>query len=94
MQVETGCLRQVGFAESHAAPVKHSKIKIENAIGMMKAYLKLTIVTTAKQMTSAHAVPRISAKVSARRPASCQANTATNTRKTEKKSPKPTKKSQ
>jgi len=61
---------------------------------MIKAYLKDKIVTAAKQMTSAHAVPRMSAKVRSGRPASCHANTAVNTRKTEKKSPKPTKKSQ
>jgi hypothetical protein len=55
--------RQVGLAESQAAAVKQSKIKIEKTIGTIKAYFRHTIVIAAKQMTSAHAVPRRSAKV-------------------------------
>ena len=86
--------REAGFAESHAAAVKQSKIRLEKTIGTMKAYLKPTIVTAAKHMTSAHAVPRMTAKVWRGRPPSCHANTAVNTRKMEKKNPKPTKKSQ
>ena len=86
--------RQAGFAESHAAAAKQSKIRIENTIGTTKAYLKAKIVTAAKQITSVHAVPRITAKLWRERPPSCHANTAVNTRKMEKKNPKPTKKSQ
>jgi len=59
---EPAATSQARFAESHAAAVKQSKIKIEKTIGMINAYLTLTIVTAEKQMTSAHAVPRMSAK--------------------------------
>jgi hypothetical protein len=82
------------FAESHAAAVKHTVITIANTTGAIKKYLQLKIVTAAKQMTSAHAGPRMSAKVSGARPPSCHANTAANTRNTETKRPNPTKKSQ
>ncbi len=85
---------QAGLAENHAAAVKQSKIRIEKTIGTIRAYLKPTIVTAAKHMTSVHAVPRMTANVWRGRPPSCHANIAVNTRKIEKKSPKPTKKSQ
>jgi hypothetical protein len=78
------------FAESHAAAVKHTVITIANTTGTIKKYLQLKIVTAAKQMTSAHAGPRMSAKVSGARPPSCHANTAANTRNTETKKPNPT----
>jgi hypothetical protein len=52
------------FAESHAAVVKNTVITIAKTMGAMKKYLQLKIVTTAKQMTSDHAGPRMSAKVS------------------------------
>ena len=86
--------RQAGFPTSQAAAVKHNRIRIERMIGTTKAYLKDKIVTVAKQITSVHAVPRITAKLWRERPPSCHANTAVNTRKMEKKNPKPTKKSQ
>ena len=64
------------FAESHAAAVKHKVIRIEKAMGRMKRYLQLTTVMAAKQTANAHAVPRMSAKVSAGRPPSCHASVA------------------
>ena len=66
------------FAESHAAAVKHNVIKIEKVMGRIKRYLQLTIVIAAKQRANAHAVPRMSAKLAAGRPASCHANIAAN----------------
>ena len=66
------------FAESHAAAVKHDVITIEKAMGMIKRYLQLTTVMAEKQRANAHAVPRMSAKVAAGRPASCHANIAAN----------------
>jgi len=71
-----GARLQVGFAESHAAEIKHSVITIEKTIGRIKRYLQLTSVMAAKQAAKAHAVPRMSAKVSAGRPPSCHANIA------------------
>src|SRR6266852_5486769 len=67
---------QIGCAESHAAAIKHTVITIEKTIGRMKRYLQLTTVMAAKQTANAHAVPRMSAKVSAGRSPSCQANIA------------------
>ena len=86
---------QIGFfAESHVAAIKHAVITAEKTIGMVKAYFKLKPVIATKQMTSAHAVPRMRANVSAGRPPSCQVNIAANTRNTEKKNPNALKKSQ
>ena len=82
------------FAESHAAAVKHTVIRIEKTIGVVKAYLQLKAVTATKQMASAHAMLRTRAKVSAGSPPSSHANTAANKRNTEKKSPNALKKSQ
>jgi hypothetical protein len=69
---------QPGFAESHAAAVKHAVITIEKTIGKIKRYLQLTTVMTAKQRAKAHTVTRMTAKVSAGRLPSCHANTAAN----------------
>ena len=69
---------QSGFAESHAAAVKHAVIAIEKTIGRIKRYLQLTTVMAAKQRARAHTVTRMTAKVSAGRPPSCHANTAAN----------------
>jgi len=66
------------LAESHAAAVKHNVIRIEKAMGMIKRYLQLTTVMTAKQTANAHAVPRMSARVAGGRPPSCHANIAAN----------------
>ncbi len=55
----------------------------------MKKYLQLKTVTAAKQTASAHAVPRMHAKVSAGRLPNCHANTAANRRNTVTKSPNP-----
>ena len=85
---------QTGFAESHAAAIKHNVIVAEKTIGIVKANLQLKAVTAAKLMASAHAVPRMRAKISAGRPPNCHANTAANKRNTEKKSPNALKKSQ
>ena len=85
---------QAGFGESHAAAIKHSVIKVEKTMGVVKAYLQLKAVTATKEMASAHAMLRTRAKVSTGSPPSSQANTAANKRNTEKKSPNPLKKSQ
>lgn len=85
---------QIGFAESHAAAIKHTVIAIEKTIGTIKKYLQQRNVTATKQSVSAHAVRRMSAKVSAERPPSCHANTAANRSNPETKSPAPTKRSQ
>ena len=69
---------QIGFAESHAAAVKHTVITIEETIGRIKRYLQLTTVIAAKQRAKAHTVTRMTAKVSAGRPPSCHANIAAN----------------
>jgi hypothetical protein len=82
------------FAESHAAAVKHTVIRVEKTMGVVKAYLQLKAVTATKQMASAHAMLRTRAKVSAGSPPSSHANTAANKRNTEKKSPNALKKSQ
>jgi hypothetical protein len=69
---------QTRFAESHAAAVKHTVIKIEKTIGRIKRWLQLTTVMAAKQRARDHTVTRMTAKVSAGRPPSCHANTAAN----------------
>jgi len=69
---------ETGLAESHAAAVKHTVIKIEKAMGRIKRYLQLTTVMAAKQRANAQAVPRRSAKVAPGRPPSCHANIAVN----------------
>ena len=66
------------FAESHAAAAKQIVITIEKAMGKIKRYLQLTTVMAAKQTANAHRVPRISAKLAAGRPPSCQAKIAAN----------------
>jgi hypothetical protein len=73
------------FAESHAAAVKHTVIRVEKTMGVVKAYLQLKAVTATKQMASAHAMLRTPAKVSAGSPPSSHANTAAKKRNTEKK---------
>ena len=85
---------QLVFAESHDAAVKHTVIRVEKTMGVVKAYLQLKAVTATKQMASAHAILRTRAKVSAGSPPSSHANTAANKRNTEKKRPNALKKSQ
>src|SRR5271154_4866493 len=82
------------FAGSHTAATKHIVITVEKTIGVVNAYFQLNAVTAAKQMASAHAVPRMRAKISSGSPPSCHAHTAANKRNTEKKSPNALKKSQ
>jgi hypothetical protein len=82
------------FGESHAAAVKHTVIRVEKTMGVVKAYLQLKAVTATKQMASAHAMLRTRAKVSAESPPSSHANTAANKSDTEKKNPNALKKSQ
>jgi hypothetical protein len=84
----------LGFADSHAAAIKQTVIRVEKTMGVVKAYLQLKAVTATKQMASAHAMLRTRAKVSAGSPPSSHANTAANKRNTEKKSPNALKKSQ
>jgi len=67
-----------GFAESHAAAIKHNVITIEKAMGMTKRYFQLRTVIAAKQRANAQVVPRMSAKVAAGRPPNCHANIAEN----------------
>jgi|SRR6266851_2596898 len=86
--------RKPVFAESHAAAVRQTVIRVEKTMGMVKAYLQLKAVIAPKQMASAHAMARTRGKVSAGSPASSHANTAANKRNTEKKSPNALKKSQ
>jgi hypothetical protein len=85
---------QLVFAESHAAAIKHTVIRVEKTRGVVKAYLQLKAVIATKQLASAHAILRTRAKVSAGSPPSNHANTAANKRNTEKKSPNALKKSQ
>jgi hypothetical protein len=85
---------QAASAESHAAVIKHTVIRVVKTMGVVKAYLQLKAVTATKQMASAHAMLRTRGKVSAESPPSSHANTAANKRNTEKKSPNALKKSQ
>jgi hypothetical protein len=85
---------QLVFAESHAAAIKHTVIRVEKTRGVVKAYLQLKAVTATKEMASAHAMLRTRAKVSAGRPPNTHANTAANKRNTERKNPNALKKSQ
>jgi hypothetical protein len=82
------------LAESHAAAIKHTVIRVEKMLGVVKVYLQLNAVTATKQMASDHAMLRTCAKVSAGSPPSSHANAAANKRNTEKKSPNALKKSQ
>jgi len=52
------------FAESHAAAIKHSVIKMEKTTGRRK-YLQLTTVMAAKQRANAQGVPPSSVTVAA-----------------------------
>ena len=64
-------------------------------MGTVNAYIQFKAVNAIKQMASAHAVKRTKApKFASGTPPSCQANTAENKRKTEKKNPNALKKSQ
>jgi hypothetical protein len=93
--IANSCGLQAGFlAESQAAAIRQLVIRVEKTMGVVKAYLKFNAVMATKQMASAHAVFRMRADTSAGRPLNCHANTAANTRNTEKKSPKALKKSQ
>src|SRR5437016_10723175 len=86
--------RQLALTDSHAAAIRHTVIRVEKTIGVVKAYLQLKAVTATKQMASAHAMLRTRARVSAGSPPSSHASTAENNRNTEKKSPNALKKSQ
>src|SRR5437763_7725221 len=86
--------RQLALTDSRADAIKHTVIRVETTMGVVKAYLQLKAVTATKQMASAHAMLRTRAKVSAGSPPSSHANTAANKRNTEKKSPNALKKSQ
>jgi hypothetical protein len=44
------------IAESHAAAIKHTVIRVEKTMGVAKAYLQLKALTVTKQMASAHAM--------------------------------------
>jgi hypothetical protein len=57
--------RQLAFTDSHAAAIRHTVIRVEKTMGMVKAYFQLKAVTATKQMASAHAMLRTRAKVSA-----------------------------
>ena len=81
---------EAGFAESHAAAVKHNVVTIEKTMGIMKKYFQLKTVMAAKQRANVHAVPRMRAKDSGGRPPSCHANTAASRKNTLTKSPNPT----
>src|ERR1700733_5224717 len=85
---------QVVSAESDAAAIKHSVVRIEKTRGVVKAYIQVSAVIATKQMASAHAMLRTRAKVSGGSAASNHASTAANKRNTVKKSPKALKKSQ
>src|SRR5216684_6404921 len=85
---------QAVFAGSHAAAIKHTVIRAEKTMGVVKAYLQLKAVMATKQRANAHAMLRTRAKVSAGSPPSSHANTAANKRNTEKKNPNALKKSQ
>lgn len=76
-----------GSAQIHAAAIKHPVIRVEKTMGIVKANLQLKVVTARKQMASAHVIPPIRATISAGNLLNCQANTAANTRNTEKKNP-------
>ena len=80
--------------ESHAAAIKHTVIRVEKTMGVVKAYIQLNAVIATKQMASAHAMLRTRANVSAGSRPRSHANTAANKRNTEKKSPNALKKSQ
>ena|ERR1022692_902960 len=85
---------QTVFAESHAAAIKHTVIRVAKTMGVVKAYSQHKAVTATKQTASAHAMLRTRAKVSAGSPPSSHTNTAANKRNTEKKNPNALKKSQ
>lgn len=78
---------QLVFPESHAAAIKHTVIRVEKTIGVVKAYLQLKAVTAAKQMASAHAMLRTQAKVSPLSPPRSHANTTANKKKNGEKKP-------
>src|ERR1700692_4864481 len=86
MQAATAKVQPV-FADRQAAAIKHTVIRVEKTMGVVKVYLQLKAVTATKQMASAHAMLRMRAKVSAGSRPSSHANTAANKRNTEKKSP-------
>lgn len=67
-----------GFADDHAAPVKHSVITIKKMSGIAKRYIQHTTAMAAQHNTNAHTMTRMIANVSAGRRASCHANTAAN----------------
>src|SRR4029077_7966339 len=79
-----------GFAESHAAAVKHNVVTIEKTMGITKKYFQLKTEIAAKQRANVQAVPRMRAKDSGGRPPSCHANTIASRRNTLTESPNPT----
>jgi hypothetical protein len=82
------------FADSRAAAIKNTVVRVDKTAGKVKVYIQLKAVIATKQRASAQAMLRRRDRTSAGSPASNHANTAANTRKTEKKSPNPLKKSQ
>src|SRR5580704_19580450 len=64
------CHPNLGFPESHAPAIKHTVIRAEKTMGVVKAYLQLRAVTATKQIASAHAMLRTRAEVSAVSPPS------------------------
>jgi hypothetical protein len=86
--IDTG-LCQADFDDSHAPVIKHNEMIAEKIIGARKKYCQLRIVTTTKQMASAHATPRIRAKAAGGSDPSCHATIAANTRNTDTNIPNP-----
>jgi hypothetical protein len=64
------------FAESQAAAIKHTVIRVEKTMGVVKVNIQLNAVTATTQTASAQAMPRTRAKVSAGSPPSSHASTA------------------
>jgi hypothetical protein len=62
----------------------------EKTIGIVKKYIQLKTVTAAKQTDKAHALMRISRRVSAGRLLSCHANIAASSINTLTNKPNPT----
>jgi hypothetical protein len=73
------------------APInKHTVITLEKAMGIVKKYIQLKRVTAAKQTVKAHALLRISRRVSAGRLLSCHASIAASSINTLTNKPNPT----
>jgi hypothetical protein len=57
-------LAQPAFPERHAAATRHTVIRVEKTVGVVKAYLQLKAATATKQMASVQAMLRTRFKVS------------------------------